>query len=58
MRNPHELNIRFYVASVTKLNDCLDVFLGYKPFKKIGEMEMDEVFIHSMSNVWDITTGF
>ena len=33
MRKPHELNIRFYVASVTKLIDYLDVFLSYNPYK-------------------------
>ena len=52
MRNPNELELICYAAHIIDLNEYLAVLTVRKAIDKIGNMELDEIILNSMPNVW------
>ena len=52
MSNLHELEARCYAACMIEINQYLTIFLGYNQNNKIGDMELNEILLHIISNVW------
>ena len=51
-RKPCGLKLIRYTAHITELNKYFSVFLGVKPSDKICDMDLNEIFLKSMPNIW------
>ena len=52
MRNPRELKVRFYAASLIGINEYFYALPGAKASYKICETKLNENLLNSMSNIW------
>ena len=50
--NPLELNFRCYNARLIYLNEYLSAFRGARARDKIGVMELNEIHLNSIPNLW------
>ena len=52
MRNLRELKVRCYADCIIYLNEYLVSLPGAKVSDKIGEIEINEILLNSMTNEW------
>ena len=52
-RNPCKLNTRRYAALLTQLNEYLIAFTRFEFKQKFGDMELNQILLHSMTSGWD-----
>ena len=52
MRKPRPLKVRKYAVCLTNINDYLSVFFGLNVNNIIGDKELNEILLHSMTNGW------
>ena len=52
MRKPRGLKLRCYSACLVYCNEYVDMFPGARESDNICEMELNEILLTSMQNIW------
>ena len=50
IRNPHELEVRSYLAHMLQLDDYLAIFPGSQENEKLRETELNGIILHTIPN--------
>ena len=52
MSNPRNFKVRIYPTFMIDINDYLDLFPGENSSEKFVDIELDEILLSSIPNIW------